>query len=391
MKAKLILMLVFFVANFVSAQFSKNIEISSWHDDNLYRSPEPLEDVLTNLSVRLDYRPENSAVKYYYNGSFYRYNETVLRNFSLHGLGLNFANSFGEEGKHMVYLGGEGTLRNNDEAYNNYDYNQLYSYANFRFKLDRFFLKTGYNFRYRSYNNLPDLTNTRHFLFVQANKSFPTRTTVIVEADLGHKAFAGREIYTTVSDDDGFVRGSGRMGGRFSTSQSVSSITEVPSLSQAVVLARVTQSLHQKVGVYVQYRRQFGLAAEGNYTNSDGYFQDEELFDDPFSYESESISTQLTWMLPRRTKLQIGGALVGKDYIEEQAYVSVDDSLATGGDRSDDYNSIYLNLSKTFNANKSWLKSLYFSVYYNYIQNESNSYWYAYKNAVSGAGIRWNF
>ena len=96
-------------------------------------------------------------------------------------------------------------------------------------------------------------------------------------------------------------------------------------------------------------------------------------------------------MLPRSTKLQIGGALVGKEYLQEQAYVSAEDTLATGGDRSDDYNSVYLNLSKTFNVNKSWLKSLYFSVYYNYIQNESNSYWYDYKNAVSGAGIRWNF
>ncbi|MCA9733810.1 hypothetical protein KC799_16865 [candidate division KSB1 bacterium] len=391
MKSKIFLAVLYLFANTLFAQFSKNIEISSWYDDNLYRSPNPLADVLTNLSIQLDYQPENSAVKYYYNGSFYRYNENALRNFSLHGLGLNYANSFGEEGKHMVYLGGDGTFRNNDEVYNYYDYNQLYGYANFRFKLNRFFLKTGYSFRFRSYNNLPDLTNTRHIIFVQANKSFPTRTTVILEADLGYKYFTGREIYTTVSGEDSFVRGSGRIGGRFSTSQYVSSIAEIPSLSQAIILARVTQSLHQKLGLYVQYRRQFGLATEGNYTNSEDYYQDEELFDDPFSYASESISTQLTWMLPRSTKLQIGGALVGKEYLQEQAYVSAEDTLATGGDRSDDYNSVYLNLSKTFNVNKSWLKSLYFSVYYNYIQNESNSYWYDYKNAVSGAGIRWNF
>jgi len=374
-----IMALVLLLSSLLFAQFNKDIEISSWYDDNLYHSPDPVIDLLTDVGVRLSYWTDNSNMNYYYNGSFFFYNEAALRNFSMHSIGFNYINPFGQDEKHNFYLGAEWTLRLNGDEYNYYDYNQIYAYSNLSFDLDWFFVKSGYNFRYRSYSNLPDLTNYRHYLFLQANKSFATRTTLILEADLGHKSFAGQEYLT----------GGGQGHGRYSSS--TTTISEIPSLSQAVLLARVTQSLHEKVGLYVQYRRQLSLTAETNFVNADGYYQDEELFDDPFSYESKSYSSQLTWMLPWSMKLQVSGAFVSKNYISEQAFTSAEDSVGLGGIRLDDRSNYFVNFTKKFYLNKNWLKSLHFNFNYGYIRNESNSYWYDYKNAVIGGDIQWMF
>ncbi|MCD4693449.1 MAG: hypothetical protein K8R79_11080 [Calditrichales bacterium] len=381
-----IIALVLILSSLLFAQFSKDIEISSWYDDNLYHSPDPVIDLLTDVGLRLSYLPDNSNMNYYYNGSFFIYNEAALRNFSMHGIGFNYIKPFGEDEKHNFYLGAEWTLRLNGDEYNYYDYNQIYAYSNLNFDLDWFFVKSGYNFRYRSYSNLPDLTNYRHYLFLNANKSFPTKTTLIVEADIGYKSFAGQEIFTDTRGWGG--KGQGEMSESTITNTTVS---EIPSLSQSVLLARITQSLHDKVGLYVQYRRQLSLTAETNFVNADGYYQDEELFDDPFSYESKSYSSQLTWMLPWSMKLQVGGAFVSKNYISEQAFISAEDSVGLGGIRLDDRGSCFVNFTKNFYLNKNWLKSLHFNFNYGYIRNESNSYWYDYKNAVIGGGIQWKF
>jgi len=69
-------------------------------------------------------------------------------------------------------------------------------------------------------------------------------------------------------------------------------------------------------------------------------------------------------MMPWSMKMQIGGGIVSKKYISEQAYISADDTLASGGPRNDDYDNYYVSFSKTFFLNKAWLKSLHFSLNY---------------------------
>ncbi len=381
---KHILLISFVINSTLWAQFTSDIEVSSFYDDNLYRSPESTDDLLTGIALNLNYRPENSNIRYYYNGNFLLYRDFSDRNFSLHGLGFTYFTPFGDEDIHNFYFGTEGVLRIDGEEYNYYDYKQLYAYTNFRFDLDYLFLKVGYNFRYRNYSNLPDLTNFRHYLFFQANKSFSTRTTIILETDLGYKSFAGQDSYL-------ITEGGGRGRGYMTDSYTTTTTSEIPTMGQIVLLARIAQSLHERMGLYAQYRSQISLTDQASYNNSDSYYQDEELFDDPFSYEGRGLSSQLTWMMPWSIKLQIGGSLISKDYISEQAYVSAEDTVALGGTRTDDQRNLSLNFSKTFFLNKSWINSLRINLYYNYIDNESNSYWYNYRNGIVGGGIQWRF
>ena len=371
----------------LQAQFSTNVELSSYNDDNLFRTPDSTtEDILSDVGVRLGYRLPDSYINIYYDGTFFVYNNLSERNFSVHDIGFSNSKVFGKDDAHTIYMGAEYTIRSNTDTYNYYDYTQVYAYANLRLDLNYLFLKGGYNFRYRDYANVPDLTNYRHFLFLQLNKSFETRTSVILEADFGLKSFAGQQIFT---DSTRVTSGNGRRSS--SSIQTSSSVSEIPSLSQAVILARVAQSLHDRIGIYVQYRKQISLTDETIYQNTDSYYQDEELFDDPFSYESTSYSSQLTWIMPWVMKLQVGGALVSKSYISEQAYESEIDSVGLAGNRKDDRFYYYLNFSKTFHTNKRWLRTVVFSFNYNIVRNESNSYWYNFENSILGGGLQLKF
>jgi len=375
---------LFFMTQLLFAQFSKNLEISSYLDDNLYRSPDPIADLFTNVDLSLDYRPPSSTINFAYNGSFYLYRDANERNFSLHSLNLSLYHSFGDEEQHTFYMGADGLLRIDTEDYNYYDYTQLYLYLNLRLDLSSIFLKSGYNFRIRDYRNFPELSNNRHYIYLQMNKSFETRTTLILESDLGIKSFAGEEIVNSSG-----MGGNGR--GMSQTIYTTSTTNSSSSLSHLILLARVAQSVHEKLGLYVQYRQQISLSDQFNYNNTDSYYQDEEIFDDPFSYESRGWSSQVTWLLPWSAKMQIGGDISAKHYISEQSYISATDTAGLGGPRSDDQNVLYANLSKTFYFNEKWLNLLRINFYINYIDNYSNSYWYNYKNMVLGAGIQWNF
>ncbi|NOZ45728.1 MAG: hypothetical protein GXO79_02995 [Chlorobi bacterium] len=364
----------------LKAQLKPGFEIASEYDDNVFLSPEKSADFLTDYELNLNFIPKDSNIVYSYSGDFISYLNTSERNLFLHDFGFNYYKVLNKSKGTNWYLGGDWLTRRNGEEYNYYNYNQWYLYSNIKFKLNNTYLKTGYNFRFRNYAYLPDLTNYQHYLFLQANRSFATRTSLIFETDLGYKSFHGTETYST-------TYGGGR--GRYAMLQPTIT-SKIPSMSHVVLLVRVAQSVFERVGIYAQYRKQISLTDETTYINSDSYYQDEELFDDPFSFESNAYSSRITVILPKTTKFIFGASLNNKNYISEQAYISDIDSIGVGGIRVDTKKSLYFNLSKTFVLKK---KTTFLKTYvnYSYTINKSNSYWYNYDNNNFGLGISLNF
>jgi hypothetical protein len=384
--------IIFVLSSSLVAQFSSNLEVSSTFDDNVFRSPVPTEDLVSDLNLDLRYRFGNSNLQLYYDGNFIFYRNLKERNLSFHRLGLNYLLPFGNEDRHTFFMGVNGLTRIDGDEYQEFDYNQLYAYGNIRFDLDGLFIKTGYNFRYRDYTNFPELTNLRHYIFLQFNKSFATRTTMIMEADLGYKAFTTPIYYTTLGEttENGGGNGPGSgMSDRPSFPVSVTS--SIPPMGQLILLGRIAQSVFEKMGIFIQYRKQINLSDQITSITGSDFYQDEELFDDPFSYEGQEISTRLTWIMPWSMRMQIGGSLFDKSYINETAFTSISDSVGSGGQRIDNQKNLFFNFTKTFDINKKWLNALLFNFYLGYTNNESNSYWYNYTNRVMGGGIQWRF
>ena len=151
-----IIWIIFVFSATVLAQLSSRLEVNSSYDDNVFRSQEPTEDFVSDLSLDLSFGFDNSNLQIYYDGNYILYRNLKERNLSLHQLGFSHFISFGEEDLHTFFFGVNGLTRIDGEEYQIYDYNQLYAYANFRFDLESLFIKTGYNFRYRDYKNFSE-------------------------------------------------------------------------------------------------------------------------------------------------------------------------------------------------------------------------------------------
>ncbi len=383
---KLLLTFTILVANITFGQFSNFVSFNSYSYDNLYRTPVPIQDILSTVKVGLNYQKPESNTQFYNNTSLIVFNNIADRNFLINNVGINKNIKINEKLNSNLRFGGDWTLRINKDNYNYYNYSQLSGYANFQILTNIALIKGGYNYRWRNYTNWSDLSNNLHNAFLQLNKSFPSRTTVIVETGFGNKSYVRHDTFATTGD---FGRGRGwHHSEEMSTTNTVS---ERLGTSQANIILRLTQSLHERAGIYFQYRKQISISDETNYRNFDDYYQDNELFDDPFTYESDNYSSQLTIMLPKSTKLLISGSLASKNYISEQAYSTATDTVGIGELRLDEQTNYFIDLSKTFNINKDWVTSIKFNLYYSYVNNESNSYWYNYKNNALGGGIQWIF
>ena len=370
-------LILFFGSNQLLSQTDIKFDLSSGYDDNVFLSPEPQSDFITDASISFKFHPRDTALSYFLNSNYFSYLNNSDRNMFINNVGFNYYKRIGT-GNNYVFYGTDWLNRLNKEEYNYYNYNQLSGYINLMFKFDRAILKTGYNLRYRDYSDLKELTNYQQYLFAHYNRSFQTRTTLILESNVGLKTFRGLESYTS---------GSGR--GRNSFTQIIDG--ENSNLGHVVLLGRVAQSIGNKTGVFIQYRQQIGILNTFDYSNSEDFYQDEELFDDPFSYESSSFSTQISFLLPKNFMLRTGGVISYKNYISELAYESAEDSIGTGSLREDIKNTIYMNITKEYFPKKSWYKSIKIYAGYNLIANKSNSYWYDYNNNSYNLGILLTF
>lgn len=364
------------------AQFQARFDYSSIYDDNIYLSPEKTGDLIQDLDLTLNYTFRDSATTLYYNADFLSYIYNPVRNILLNKAGLRYMKDFGKEKEHYFYMGGYFQDRRNTDTYYFYDYQQAYLYANLRFSLNRTFLKMGYNFRYRRYENIMELTNFQNYAYLQLNQTFRTRTSLFLEADLGFKSFFKTITYTPVAGGDG---NGGNSGIQYAVVEE-----QIPNLNHLVVLFRVAQALHDRVGMNVQYRGQFSMNDESR-VNSGSYFEDEELFDDPFSYTSHGLSSKLTIVLPKHMYIQAGGGITLKDYISETSYISAEDSTGMGDFRADTRINAFLKLSKVFYLKPGWIDSINPYLSYSYIDNRSSSYWYNYNYHYLVLGFAFNF
>lgn len=362
----------------LNGQFTTDVDISSYYDNNIFLSPTPVSDQASLFSLTMRYQPESKNISYYYNGNILLYRTQNLYNSHTHYTGLDYYTALGKTDRSTLYLGSAYALKFNHADYDYYNFQQLYLYANMRFLFNSIIFKTGYNFRYRDYANYREISNLRHYFFGQFNKSFFTRTTALIEADLGFKQYPNQGAVTTLLSG----RGRGSAQAQYPTGLNY---------NQLIILARLAQSLHPSMGLYIQFRKQIIPIKSQEMIYTSDYTQIDELFDDPFSYETNEFSSQLTWLLPYRIKLMIQGETAVKTYPSQAAYISAEDVTASGNERKDYRKSVSFTFDKILYLNKNWVKSLQFMLNYRYINNSSNSYWYRYTNEIFQVDISWQF
>lgn len=368
------------------AQFNFNVSFNHYIDDNLFRTPDPIQDQLSNYQIGTNLRFKDSGLSIYDNFNALNYKDNENRSFMTNKVGFSNRINWGDNSLSSLYFGANWNLRINQSDFEYYNYSQFSGFVNTQIFPKFFILKGGYSYRWCNYLNWTDLSNHLHNAYVQINKSLPTRTTFIAEIGYGEKSFLGTDtISTTITNG----RGNGRHSGTIT--EITDEIDKALNTSQLNFTFRITQSLKDNIGLYIQYYKQYSIDDEISYSNFDDYYQDDELFDDPFTYESDEYSSQITWILPQLSKIIIHGAYAYKNYISEITYVDENDTTGTDILRADTQIQININFSKTFKIEKYWINSINFNLNYSHIINDSNTYWYNYKSSVFNAGLKVNF
>lgn len=381
------------------AQWTKSVSVNTVYDNNAFRNYQGLSDYVTQVSAYLarDGGNDTFQSRFFYRGGYYLFADFAQRNFHHHQAGLALAFSLDQRGD-LLNAGANAGLRLNRELYSYYDFATVSAFANMKLYLSPATVaQAGYRLRTRWYSNLPEFSNTEHFFFARFTHFFPSRTTLIIETDYGRKIYL-----QAVSDGSGLSDGGqhdirrhdggmGHMGGGWWNGNS-SWLSGKYGVAQAVALLRLAQSLGSSTGLSVQFLYRGNPAQTARYLAGQvsGYSNEDELFDDPYGYESRELRGALTRLLPWGMTLRAGTEAQWKDYVRRPALDLSGQPLSTGENRADRRFAAWIGLSRSFTVGRRGpIMTLVGE--FNWFDNRSNDAYYRYSAATFTIGVSTEF
>lgn len=348
-----------------TAQFRFGGQMAAMYDDNVNNNYLQISDQITQFALQAahDWRSEVRTTQAFYTGSLNYFDNLSERTFHYHSLGLVHSRSLGQGQTTTLNAGATYNLRRNREAYAFYNHRQFSAYANLKHHLTQYWLgRLSYSLRYFNFAELPEFNYVEHYAFAQLTATLTTKTTIILESDLGSK------IYTTTSFDElTSMRGHYGHGGSRNTSSQ-------PQVTQFIGIARIGQNLVDGTGLSVTAQYQFNLQKEGRYLSyEDGVISDDELFDDHYGYEGTHVSVMLTQLLPAGMVLKVTGSSQERNFSERPAYDLA--GIQVAAERRDNRKQLSAQFVKPFKP-----LGVSLGLGYDYIRNTSNDHYYGFAN-----------
>jgi hypothetical protein len=349
------------------AQFRFGAYMTTMYDDNVNNNYLGISDRVAQLSLQIarNWDSERHNTQVFYTGALTYYDQVSAKTFHYHSLGLAHSTSLGQTGQTTINAGATYSFRRNRNEYTFNDHRQAALYANLKHYLaERLLGRFNYSLRYANFSALPDFNYLEHYGFAQLTASLSTKTTIILETDLGTKIYTSAGWET--SSAAGAMHGNGR--GRQSTAFAR------PRTTQLIGIARVGQGLIAGTGLSLTAQYQINLQKEPRCLSSEyGIISDDELFDDHYGYEGLQTGLMLTQILPASVVMKINAGVQNRNYSERAAYDLAGNVLASR--RVDTRRQLSALVEKAFTA-------LGFSVslVYDHIRNASNDYYYDYAN-----------
>jgi hypothetical protein len=347
------------------SQFRAEGYVGSLVDDNAFNNYLQIKDRLTEASLTGAYEWEldASAFQVSYTGSLHYFSLFPGRTFQQHEAGAAYSYLVNEESGALVNAGASLSVRDNHEEYDVFDHSLFSLYANMQTAIfEGVRIKGGYTFRSVSFSSLAEFAYAEHYAFVQGGLTLPTRTTFILQGDLGFKNYSTPNAVSTSASADSL--GNGRR----------SSNAPLPGVTQFLGTLRIGQGIADGTGLSVTGQYQVNLRKESRFLSfSDGMVTDDEFFDDHYGYEGPSGTIMLTHILPADMRLRFSGTLQQREYADRPAYDLAGNQVAA--QRTDHRSVLSLSLEKSFPA-----LGLTTSLTYDRITNASNDFFYSYHN-----------
>lgn len=383
----------------LNAQWNFSLAYDQEYNDNPFRLPETQNSWVSSIDFGLEKEFKDFAIGY--NGNYSRFNSIMERNFYWYQLGLR-------GGTEMTRWGFYGEQRINKSDYQLYDYLNVTSYLQHQFMLKQTSIIWNGSINYNRYKELVELNNWKFNTSLQGHKSLPSRTTLIGGISFHYKIYPNSTGETYFIPDsamtpmsylsttnqfsisgNGHGRGRGKMG---YLSPKAYTDLETASASQFTFWLRLAQSLTQSTGLAVQYQQRNILSGSDRFVSglSYSYSQESQLFDDPMSHEGYSIGSELTQLLPFNITLKLAGYYMTKNYSAQGIYLdegNYDSAIL----RQDVSKTAWASLRKNIGINFRARAAIVLYLYYQWLDNQSNSYWYDYKNTATSFGLEFEF
>ncbi len=400
---------------FIVSLFGLNNAFSQWYysfsldgeyNSNPFRLPEAEADQTSQIAFGIQRDWSNVSAQYY--GSLANFNQNEERNFYW---------------QQFFIGGGEKTNWNlsidnriNRQEYNVYDYSNARGGVTQQVSIGKFLGRLAAGATINYFPQFSDLNNVLLNGTVSLNRSFQTKTTFIGALGLNYKTYLNQNpvvaaVADTATDISASIRtvdvlgngpggpgtgtGGGGMGGAMGSGTYATyyaADSESPSVAQFLLSLRVAQSVTKYTGIALQYYNRINL------TNQDrgvvgllyGYSEESQIFDDPMGYEGQTFGAELTQLFPYQISLKSSFYRQQKNYVSQGLYSdpeSYDDTVL----RQDTRQSVWVSLQKQWGVNFLGGASITWQVNYQWIDNQSNSYWYNYNNHYASSGLQFDF
>jgi hypothetical protein len=424
-------MLLFMSGISAHAQFLGTVSLESGYSDNMFSTALRTPAASNEATLMLGFFPDDANWAVNYTGSLTSFVQFPDRLYSLHTIGGSFGLPYGEDGKNNLSLLTAVALRSDRMEYELYDYRQaLASLSAKHYLRDNLFLQAAVQSRFRGYPNFNQLGYFEHVASLAGMVYFETRTSIRVQAEAGLKNYqqasatatdvqqftsstGGGSLFRSNGSIDGGGPGGGGGnggggnggggngwggGGSGGTGMGQHGLNpgveylmyDESSTSQIRASVNIGQSLGEQTGLSLRIQQRINLTKRGRafVGGTVDLIGEEELFDDPYSYEGSELSLTLTHIFPWSMRLQAGTFIMDKRY----AYAAwIDDAGAIGPTRKDQRQGGWIELRKSLGYEWLLFQGLDLTLQYTMIRNQSNSSWYDYSSSSISFGISTDF
>ena len=399
------------------AQWSGSLGLSGGYADNAFSNYLTAPASMYSGSLLFGYFPENGRWASSYSGSYNTFGQYADRNYSTHQLTASYSIPYGEEQRHALTFALAGGMRFDNSAFTMYDYRQAVAALNWKHVFEDLFSgKLGYRAHFRTYPNFLDLSYLEQSASLSLSRSFATKTSVSMDVSVGNKEYQSLSTSTTTSaftasnaffhfDDDrakdpnhrpNFPHDRGIRGIDFhrDETQGIQSnvqylVYEQPTTMQLCASLKIAQSLGEETGISARYFQRWNLTDRGRafVGGAVDFIGEEDLFDDPYSYESKELALTLTRYLPFSLKGELSALYSVKQY----PYPNNLDYTSSAPDRADTRFGLTVSLEKSMDDSWFVFEGTTLMVEYLYQRNQSNTAYYDYHSNVITLGIETMF
>jgi len=319
--------------------------------------------------------------------------------YRLHAAGASYRLGGSDSSGRRVTLTGSLASRRNGDAWTSADYTAMGAGINMELHpRTATTLRSGYRADLRRFGDLAALTQAEHRVFASVLSSFRTRTSVILEGQLGAKTYDG-VVYTEVAPvivadsvsstlhGRGYGAGMGP-GVRYTTLPGVSWSSQRGTAGMGSVRGRIAQSLTDRTGVTLEatVRRTFGSVPPLLVTTPAGFFEDG-VYDDPFASDGLFLEAGIKHVFASAAEVAASGWWANKDYSSASAFDASGVSAAGSALRSDRVTMGTVTWTTPLLSTMTGAVALSAEFGYRFIRHRSMDAYYNYTSHALSAGI----